>query len=246
MDLDEWFGVWMPKISRALGLDPEMDFRAAKLLDELTRDAPSFEEEARRLVAGSTCVVFGAGPSLRASFAKIRLCGVVAVAADGAARAFMEAGVGPPQILVTDLDGGDDLVYWCARGGSILAVHAHGDNIAALSRVVPNLVGMGAKLLPTCQVKPFSKLRNFFGFTDGDRAAWMCHVLGAKRIVLVGMDFGGVIGEYSKPGGHPDPQAKLAKLRFGLELILRLAREAEVYTFKGSPKIEGIPELEAL
>lgn len=244
MELEEWLGFWLPSIAASLGLDVSRDLEAAKLLDALLGGTPTSEEEAKRLVEGSTCVVFGAGPSLRRTFSHVELGGgAVAVAADGAARVFLEANRPPPHILVTDLDGGDDLVYWCGGGGSVLAVHAHGDNIEALRRVVPRLVGMGAKILPTCQVRPFSRLRNFFGFTDGDRAAWMCHALGAKRIVLVGMDFGETVGEYSKVGGHPDPKTKAVKLGWGLRLIWRLAQEAEVYTFRGSPRIEGIPEI---
>jgi len=242
MEQAEWFDVWYPKIAQVLGLNTEGDLESAKLLDDLTDSIQTFEDEARRLIEGSTCVVFGGGPSLKASFDALKLGGQVTVAADGAARLFMEKGLPPPHVVVTDLDGGDDVLLWCAAEGSILVVHAHGDNMAAMARLVPKLVGLNAKMILTCQVRPFSKLRNFFGFTDGDRAAWFCHAMGAKKIVLVGMDFGEVVGEYSKPKGHPNPRLKIAKLRLGFELVLRLAEEAEVYTFRGSPRLDGIRE----
>ncbi|MEM0120769.1 MAG: 6-hydroxymethylpterin diphosphokinase MptE-like protein [Thermoprotei archaeon] len=243
MDSGEWMGEWYPRIVRTLGLNSEEDARAAVLLDELTDNFKTYEEEARRLIDGRTCFVFGAGPSLRASFGRIRLEGFVSVAADGAARIFMEQGRPPPHVLVTDLDGGDDVIEWCARSGSILVVHAHGDNTNSLRRLIPTLLRLEAKLILTCQVGSFGKIKNFYGFTDGDRAAWFCHAMGARRIVLVGMDFGSRIGEYSKQASHPHPETKRVKLRLGEELIARLAREAEVYTYSGSPKLEGIPEI---
>ncbi len=242
MDIEEWMGVWYPRIARILGLSVKADTQAARLLEELSDDVRTCEDVARRMIEGRTCVVFGAGPTLRDSFDQMRLEGCVSVAADGAARIFMERGRPPPDVLVTDLDGGDDVITWCATNGSIVVVHAHGDNTDALRRLTPILLEKKARLILTCQVEPSAKIRNFYGFTDGDRAAWFCHAMGAGRIILVGMDFGSRIGEYSKLAGHPNPSLKLIKLRLGMELVVRLAKEAEVYTYKGSPRLGDIPE----
>lgn len=246
MDREEWMGVWYPRIARTLGLSAEADTQAARLLEELSDDVRTCEDEARRMIEGRTCVVFGAGPTLRDSFNRVSLDGCVSVAADGAARIFMEQGRSPPNVLVTDLDGGDDVITWCAMNGSIVVVHAHGDNKDALRRLIPILLEKEARLILTCQVGSFAKIRNFYGFTDGDRAAWFCHAMGAARIVLVGMDFGSRIGEYSKLAGHPNPDLKLVKLRLGMELVLRLAKEAKVYTYRGSPRLGDIPETDSL
>jgi uncharacterized Rossmann fold enzyme len=242
MDRHEWFNTWYPRLIRELGLNPEADADAARLLDNLTGGVSTCEADAQNMIRGKTCVVFGAGPSLAEWFGGVHLDGSVSVAADGAARIFMEKNATAPHVLVTDLDGGDDVVTWCATNGSILVVHAHGDNTDALRRLVPALVALKAKLILTCQVEPVGKLKNYYGFTDGDRAAWFCHAMGAHRIILVGMDFGSRIGEYSKPAGHPAPRLKQVKLGLGLELLQRLAREANLYTLRGSPRLAGIPE----
>ena len=40
---------------------------------------------------------------------------------------------------------------------------------------------------------------NFGGFTDGDRAVFLAEELGAKKIFLIGFDFGEIVGKWSKP-----------------------------------------------
>jgi uncharacterized Rossmann fold enzyme len=71
--------------------------------------------------------------------------------------------------------------------GVPVAVHAHGDNDGAIRKVVPDCDG--AFVLPTTQAEPHGPVRNFGGFTDGDRAAFLADHLGAARLVLVGWDF---------------------------------------------------------
>lgn len=239
MNEEEWLNEWYPLITKTLELSPEEDLASAVLLDSLI-PSPATVDVARQAIAGNTCTVFGAGPSLERTFSRVRLTDIVSVASDGAARLFMERGLEPPDFLVTDLDGGDDVILWCARR-SVLIIHAHGDNAAALRRLTPLLVSTGAKIIPTTQTAATGKLSNFFGFTDGDRAAWFCHAMGAKRIILVGMDFGRRIGRFSKSEPHADKTRKLKKLSIGERLIQRLAAEADVCTIRGSRKIPGIP-----
>jgi uncharacterized Rossmann fold enzyme len=241
LKLEEWLNEWYPKITRELKIDPREDQKAAFLLDKLVPEESIALKEASDLIHGRTCAVIGAGPSLRRVLPKVvKIDDSVWVCADGAARAFFESAL-IPHILVTDLDGGDELIEWCAKSGSILVIHAHADNVTKISQLVPKLVQKGARIIPTTQTKPIGKVRNFVGFTDGDRAAWFCHEMGASKIVLAAMDFGLRIGGYSKPRGYKlDRSRKLKKLRIGEELIKRLSKEACVCILKGSRRIAGI------
>ncbi len=69
--------------------------------------------------------------------------------------------------------------------GSIVVVHAHGDNLDALNRYVPQL----ERIIGTVQCRPPPGLYNFGGFTDGDRCVFLAKELGAASIKLVGFDF---------------------------------------------------------
>ena len=70
-----------------------------------------------------------------------------------------------------------------------MIVHAHGDNFDKLEMVrgLSNVTG-------TTQTKKIGKLENFGGFTDGDRCVFLAEYFNAKKIVLIGMDFGQKIG----------------------------------------------------
>jgi hypothetical protein len=69
--------------------------------------------------------------------------------------------------------------------GAAIVVHAHGDNMEALRKFVPKL----RNVIGTTQTKPFGKLFNFGGFTDGDRCVFLAKELGATSITLLGFDF---------------------------------------------------------
>jgi uncharacterized Rossmann fold enzyme len=244
MQQKEWLSLWYPRITKELNLDTALDEEALRTLSELAETASTAEEELKNLVNRSTCVVFGAGPSLTKVFKEFirKRNKWVYVAADGAAKIFMEHGLEPPDVLVTDLDGGDGIIQWCSKK-SIMVVHAHGDNINKLTQTVPKLISNGSKIVFTTQTKPRGKVRNYFGFTDGDRAAWLCHNMGADKIILVAMDFRGDVGEYSKPkGAKIDVNKKMKKLKLGEELIIRLFQETRLYVASGSQRIDNIPE----
>ena len=117
---------------------------------------------------------------------------MVAVSADGATSALMESGI-VPAVVVTDLDGDVEFQLEAARKGAVVLVHAHGDNKKALNRWLPKISG---KIIPTAQCRPRGHIRNFGGFTDGDRAIYMAETFGAKKVTLVGFD-------YTKVGDKP-------------------------------------------
>lgn len=209
---------WYGRIVEQLKLDQEADEDAAKVLDGILPepDITGLME----LIGARECVILGAGPSLEEDLAQLQRAGWMdktLISADGATSALLE--FKHPDIIVTDLDGNvdDQLTAW--RRGSWMVVHAHGDNLGRVREVVPEI---SERVIGTTQVEPFGKLYNFGGFTDGDRAAFMAHELGASKIYLAGMDLGGEVGRYS---GDKDAERKLVKLGICRELLTWLADE---------------------
>ena len=122
-------------------------------------------------------------------------------AADGATSTLMGAGV-RPRVIVTDLDGDVDDQVRANAEGSVVFVHAHGDNVDAIREHVPRFRG---DIVCTCQCPPVEGVLNFGGFTDGDRAACIASSLGARTLRLLGFDF-----EHpsEKPGRLPEDKAR--------------------------------------
>jgi uncharacterized Rossmann fold enzyme len=224
------------KIVERFGLDPEADLEAARVLDGILPE-PDIAE-LKKLVHGKDCVVLGAGPSLEDDLKKLESKGWMDksfISADGATSALLKHR--PPDIVVTDLDGNirDQVKAW--ERGSWLVLHAHGDNLENIRRVASQI---DVRVLGTTQVEPFGKLFNFGGFTDGDRAAFMAHELGASRIYLVGMDLGSEIGKYS---GDKDLKRKIVKLSICKELLAWLAGDLGAKLINLTAKGENIPKV---
>lgn len=231
------------EIAGELALDVEADLEAAGILDGLLTDSrPDYS----RLdgLRGKKIFVFGAGPSLRRDVRGIKNQGLhkikdfVFIAADGAAKALLREDI-LPDIHVTDLDSDPEVILEVNRGGALTIVHAHGDNISSLKKVVPGL----RNCLGTTQVKPFGRLRNFGGFTDGDRCVFLAEYFKPAVIVLAGMDFGQLIGEYS---GRYEQGFKLRKLLIGKQLLEELAEESPVEMLNltsGGVDIKNIPRV---
>lgn len=179
-----------------------------------------------------TTVVYGAGPSLPRNVDALIERGLtgdrVNVAADGATTLLLERGI-MPDVIVTDLDGSLDSILHCGDEGSIVVIHAHGDNIDVLTRNVPRMRDF--RLFATTQVKPTSVSYNFGGFTDGDRGVFLAEAMKAREVWLVGMDFGGILGRYSKPHLKRDTPAgpvKKKKLEFASRLVSYLSKHSRV------------------
>jgi len=135
-------------------------------------------------VRGRRVVVFGNAPSLDRELDELQVKDAVFLAADGATAVLLRRGI-LPDIIVTDLDGSFPDILKANREGSIAVVHAHGDNLDALCRYVPQLEGV----IGTAQCRPPEGLYNFGGFTDGDRCVFLAKELGAASIKLVGFDY---------------------------------------------------------
>jgi 2-amino-4-hydroxy-6-hydroxymethyldihydropteridine diphosphokinase len=145
--------------------------------------------------------------------------GPAVVAADGATARCLEAGL-VPDVIVTDLDGPVASEVTANARGSAVLVHAHGDNLSAVTRWVPEFSG---EVYGSWAGPPTADLVNVGGFTDGDRAAFLAEHVRARAIVLWGFDFDLV--------DEPDPVAraiKRAKLRSARDLLGWLAGRSSI------------------
>ncbi|WP_067048632.1 6-hydroxymethylpterin diphosphokinase MptE-like protein [Methanofollis ethanolicus] len=178
MKFEEWDPLY-EEILDYFAFDRVGDEEAARLLASLLpRDDLALLEG---LCQGKTVTVCGNAPSLPRETGRIE--GTV-FAADAAADVLYSRGIRPDAVF-TDLDGATDSLVAMNREGTVVVVHAHGDNISLLRHWVPKLPG---PLVGTTQAAPFGGIHNFGGFSDGDRAAFAAHALGAARVSLVGFD----------------------------------------------------------
>ena len=107
-----------------------------------------------------------------------------------------------------------------------MIVHSHGDNINRLPYAI-----LFKYCLGTTEDKPFGKIKNFGGFTDGDRCVFLANHFGASKIILIGMDFGIHIGRYSKIGTY-DKSLRIKKIK-ERKITLRVVvtkSNSELYT----------------
>ncbi|MFX1262140.1 MAG: 6-hydroxymethylpterin diphosphokinase MptE-like protein [Promethearchaeota archaeon] len=220
---------WEPHYNRIvhrLALDPQADRDATSLLDSLLKDHLQGPILGRleKTIENKNVVICGAGPSLerhlRTTIPSRGLTNAVYVASDGAASALLEFDY-KCDILVTDLDGDLDALREVIRRGAIPIVHAHGDNTDKVSEFVPGLY----TILGSTQVEPTEHVFLWGGFTDGDRACYLVSHYNPACVVLAGMDFGAIVGKWSKPGHKSNfaaDERKREKLAIARELISNL------------------------
>ena len=219
------------KIRNELEYSEKDDYTSARKLNSLLKKKFS-ENQLQEIIEGKTVFIIGAGPSLSKSVTYIKKCkNVTKIVADGAVRALLEKKI-KPDILVTDLDGDLDSIKKIGLTKIPIIVHAHGDNYEKLEIVkkLSNVIG-------STQTKSFGQIKNFGGFTDGDRCIFLAEYFNASKIVLIGMDFGQEIGKYSK---HKiiNRKIKLKKLQIGKSITewLGTKSKAKLYSTK---KIKG-------
>ncbi|MFW9802906.1 MAG: 6-hydroxymethylpterin diphosphokinase MptE-like protein [Candidatus Thorarchaeota archaeon] len=217
---------WEPHYNRIverLALDPQADRNATLLLDSLLKDHAQSPvlRKLEEIIENKSVVICGAGPSLeqhlKTTIPSKGLTNVVYVASDGAASALLEFDY-KCDILVTDLDGDPDALREVIRRGAIPIVHAHGDNMDKVSEFVPALDAV----LGSTQVEPTEHVFLWGGFTDGDRACYLVSHYNPACVFLAGMDFGAMVGRWSKPGHRSNfvaDERKREKLAIARELI---------------------------
>ena len=219
------------EIRKEFGYTERKDLLSAKKLDSLLKKRAS-KKQLKKIIENKTVLIIGAGPSLSSSLSYIKKCkNVTKIVADGAVRGLLEKGI-KPDILVTDLDGDLESIMKIGKRKIPIIVHAHGDNYDKL-----DMVRKFSNVIGSTQTKSFGKMENFGGFTDGDRCVFLAEYFNAKKIVLIGMDFGREIGKYSK-NNVVNPKMKLKKLEFGRKIVewFGTKSSADLYSTK---KIKG-------
>ncbi len=196
-----------------LGFDEGSDCAATTLLDAMLsaqrEDVEELIRSLRSMLQGARALVVGAGPSC-VKCREVRSLYDVVICADGATRCCIDSGV-KPDIVVTDLDGIQG--FEKLLRDILVVVHAHGDNMRLLTTSLPLILDVSSGVIGTSQCLVSSRVRIFGGFTDGDRAAYLASYFNAQRVGLVGFDFSGVIGRYSKPYMVREMRASSVKLR---------------------------------
>lgn len=186
------FATWEPIYERILedfGFDRTGDEKAALFLSSMLTEGNTVSlSELKAIISGKSVLVCGNAPRLRSDLSEINLSDFTVIAADGAAAVLMDMGI-VPEVICTDLDGNSEAdiekeILACEKG-SVVLIHAHGDNIDKLEKYVPRF----KRFIATTQARPFDEVYNFGGFSDGDRCFFVARGFGAKKIRLAGFDF---------------------------------------------------------
>jgi 2-amino-4-hydroxy-6-hydroxymethyldihydropteridine diphosphokinase len=223
MEYEQWTPQY-DRIRREFRFPMDREERAARRLVELLPPPARTDGLGRAIerLRGRDVVVVGLAPRAgpppiwRLPHASPTLA---VVAADGAAKVCLDAGI-VPAIVVTDLDGPIPSEIAANRRGSLLVVHAHGDNESALDEWVPQFP---AELAGSWAGPPSATLLNVGGFTDGDRSVCLAEHARARRVLLWGFDF-----ERVDAASPETAERKRAKLAWARRIIGDLARASPV------------------
>jgi uncharacterized Rossmann fold enzyme len=194
IDKDWWMKTYHELIVKSMKLSFEMDQQAADLLSKILDgrgNVIEFDEMKNLFKEYNESIVFGCGPSLLPDLDFLLESGdlrnKLLISADGATSVLINHDI-IPHIVVTDLDGLIADIAWASLKGSVIVIHAHGDNIERIEKFVPMFKG---RLIGSTQVEPRPHVYNFGGFTDGDRGVFLSRSLGILRITLAGFDLNG-------------------------------------------------------
>lgn len=208
MNFESWEPIYLD-ILEDFGFSRMLDEEAAEVLSTLLRtfspqEIKRIQDSLNEMLLDKMAVVCGNAPSLASELNNLlseypsrSKCPFAVIAADGATSTLLKACV-VPDVIVTDLDGDVEEIIKARALGSLVVVHAHGDNIDKLRSYVPRL----GPVLGTAQSRPVHLVENFGGFTDGDRCVFLAKSFGASEIKLIGFD-------YEDPGVTPRKAKKL-------------------------------------
>lgn len=234
------YSAWAPtyeRIRTEFGFPMEAEERSAALLSELLPEPArrgGLGRSTARLV-GRDVIVVGLAP--RAGPPPIwRLPAsgrsAAVVAADGAAAVCLEGGI-VPAVIATDLDGPVSSEVVANQRGSLVVVHAHGDNRPALEEWVPQFPG---ELAGSWAGPPTKVLLDVGGFTDGDRAACLAVHARARRVLLWGFE----LDRVEEPT-EAAASRKRAKLVWARRILQELARSGGVPILDWRPDSSLVP-----
>jgi uncharacterized Rossmann fold enzyme len=207
VDYDTWEPLYL-QILEDFGFSIERDKEAAERLAALLAGRKTAFHDLCQLLHGNPVVVCGNAHCLATELDEQPITDSTILAADGAVSVLLKRDI-VPAAVVTDLDGPFPEIKRANSLGSLVVVHAHGDNLDALRSYVPLL----ERIVGTCQCRPPAGLFNFGGFTDGDRCVFAAKELGAAKIGLLGFDF-------QDPGVTPRKKKKLGWAKKLIDLAL--------------------------
>ena len=218
-------------IVKSLNLTFDKDHEAGRILNGLLdeHEVEKTIENIKDLIDGKICYIFGCGPSLEKNIKKIKYKlneNITIISADGATTALLNHGI-IPHVILSDLDGNIEKIREANQKGSYLMIHGHGDNIQLLKKHAKDF----SYVIGTVQIEPFGKLKNFGGFTDGDRCVFLADHFNAQEIFLFGFDFGNMVGKYSKIGHDNDylaDEVKKKKLEIANNLVKHLKENSSI------------------
>lgn len=203
MEWEEWEPIYK-KILQDFGYDEEKDKEASKLALKYAKKQIE-ANVLKKFIENRIVSICGAGKNLEKELKNIE--GTI-ISADEATSILLKNNI-VPHIITTDLDGNIEDLLEANKKGSILIIHVHGDNIQSLKHI-----SLFKNFLLTTQSKPFDKLHNFGGFTDGDRAYCIAKHFNAKKIKLIGFNF-----EEPRKKEGKDLKIKKRKLEWAKKII---------------------------
>lgn len=212
------------------------DRESARVLNSILKTKFPLKKLEKK-IKNQTVFVIGAGPSLISAIHVLKKHKkITKIVADGATKALLENKI-RPDVIVTDLDGDQKYLKKAGQTNIIMVVHSHGDNIKKL-----HLAANFKFCIGTTEGKPFGKIHNFGGFTDGDRSVFLAKHFGAKKIILFGMDFGVKIGKYSKPTTY-NKATKIRKLQRAKKLLEWIVLQNDSRFYTTSKPIKGFSKI---
>lgn len=173
MDLEQWLSIY-EEILKDFGFSREKDDESAKLIAKLGK-GKLLDSKVLECIKGKEVAVIGG------AYENERIGEDFLITAGKA----IEKVSFIPSVHVTDLEESIERLLELEQRGCILVIHAHGDNMQRIREVIPKL----KHFVATTQSRPFNRVYNFGGFTDGDRAVLIAKRFGARKITLYGFDF---------------------------------------------------------
>lgn len=185
MNFTEWEPIYT-EIIKDFGFSRDADEESARILSTMLdkKESGMIYRQIEQKIAAKSVIVCGKAAILVKDLKNIVLKDKTIIAADGATSLLLNIDLSP-DIIVTDLDGNIDDILMAEERGSLIVIHAHGDNIDKIKKYVPKF----KNVIGTTQSSPFDNIYNFGGFTDGDRCVFLAKHFGAREIILAGFDF---------------------------------------------------------
>lgn len=213
MQFQKW-NKYYKQILKEFNFSKKEDEYSAKILSELLKNKKLAKlSELKKLIFGKEVAIVGTAIK-KSEIKKLKNANYCIISADNSTTFLLKENI-LPDIITTDLDGIVENQIKANEKGSLVIVHAHGDNINAIKKYTPQFNG---KIIGTTQSTPFNKIYNFGGFTDGDRAVFLAKHFLAEKIFLFGFNFKKVVDKENK-------EIKLRKLKWAEKLINLLLQE---------------------